>query len=1020
MIIVGNGGNVPWKPGSNLGGNDLPAIDTPGINTNTEDIEINNIINDFQNGKIKLQEAVEKLKALGIEPLTSSSNGVNTITFEYKGKPYTITYTSPIANLLNNPSSLRPANSFLQGGMLPLSNINGTPIVGTNERFNGVLVGFMSPEQMAFSTQDGDWQYSKSILKNTYKLTDEQIEEFFKLNAANMYVLNKESAVAEFGADCTTAERLFEAIKNDTPEKQYKRHLEKLENGEYDRPITGKEIKKELEELKPKLKDWILTHYKLTDDFVDKIIEFCMNKLNIDEGRYKLIKNPRTGETISTFKANIYNLGGVYKQLQAMVEGLTAKNPVITSYANSKNNIFKFDKISVDNFVSFLDNDSNDNNFVGNFLANIFNDKFQELGLNELERDYFIREFFERIGSKDGTINLSNLTQYLNYDDQYGWLNDISNIVNEISQRIVHIDQEDIDNATTINLETLFGDNETIDAKYIMGNWDDLLHSSDPGVRKFMQMFFDYENNYMKEPLNNDIKAKGFERYGTLGFSSTTNEDLINNFIITFNNMFGTGDEIDGNILTRKSFDNVNMLHETIGSDYGPFYAFDIVADSEQLVNMCFVNINSTVNVVDQGGFGDCWLLAGLLALSATDGGKDIIKNAISWNDNYTAVNVYLAGVGRVTTFSIDEIAKAFKSGNYAEADTDVMLVEMAMQEGYGDINGDKSSTFWTYFLPEGTRDTLAFGGWGLDDLWTAIKGFLGLNSGAIDLDPSDIRKQLNEIYNSDRNCAAVFSLYTFGNTTWSITTVDGKEEVLYSTDQRYEGWWDGRFGNTGGGHMFAILEVTKNTVTFANPWNSEKTYTVTWEEFCKLGISAMQTVEFDNPPKAKNNQFTIDGKIYNINDVLNGQSLMIHMGTVDINELVNSALYKVRSILDSIAFNITGFEKDKISSAYKKVLDYYKALFINMQKNNNIRNMNKNKIAFSSYIGCYTHSSWWATSVSMGSAPKTACNIYEENKSKPVARIEYWAYQGWGHDDNYNIHIDLQQLVSMFMDLLK
>ena len=39
------------------------------------------------------------------------------------------------------------------------------------------------------------------------------------------------------------------------------------------------------------------------------------------------------------------------------------------------------------------------------------------------------------------------------------------------------------------------------------------------------------------------------------------------------------------------------------------------------------------------------------------------------------------------------------------------------------------------------------------------------------------------------------------------------------------------------GGHAFAIIGMTEENITIVNPWDSDKEYTFTWEEFAKFGI---------------------------------------------------------------------------------------------------------------------------------------------------------------------------------------
>ena len=58
-------------------------------------------------------------------------------------------------------------------------------------------------------------------------------------------------------------------------------------------------------------------------------------------------------------------------------------------------------------------------------------------------------------------------------------------------------------------------------------------------------------------------------------------------------------------------------------------------------------------------------------------------------------------------------------------------------------------------------------------------------------------------------------------------------------------------------GHAFAITNITNDTITFVNPWNSSKSYTMTWNEFAKLGIGMINIADSNDFEFVKNDNET-------------------------------------------------------------------------------------------------------------------------------------------------------------------
>lgn len=93
---------------------------------------------------------------------------------------------------------------------------------------------------------------------------------------------------------------------------------------------------------------------------------------------------------------------------------------------------------------------------------------------------------------------------------------------------------------------------------------------------------------------------------------------------------------------------------------------------------------------VFQGQSGDCWLISGLISLSYTEEGQELIQNAITQNED-GSYQVTFEGVDKTYTITQDELESADKSSllsglgivksKYSTGDDDMLLIELAMEK---------------------------------------------------------------------------------------------------------------------------------------------------------------------------------------------------------------------------------------------------------------------------------------------------------------------------------------------------
>ena len=230
------------------------------------------------------------------------------------------------------------------------------------------------------------------------------------------------------------------------------------------------------------------------------------------------------------------------------------------------------------------------------------------------------------------------------------------------------------------------------------------------------------------------------------------------------------------------------------------------------------IELSDTINgLLDenryQGQTGDCWFIAGLNSLNSTEKGRQVISNSITKNDD-GSVTVNFKGVDKSYTVTSEEInshdtdARGFDA--YSNGDNDLLVLEIAYDKIRQDTQG---------------RDIR--GGWN-EEIYEALTGIntteFGSSTGKTSA--SDIDKALNAAM-SNKNLALGFALRDNFHT---AKQTNGEPYVF-----------------EGGNHAFSITNVTKDSVTFVNPWDSAEPVTMTREQFKKLGISALQGCDMKN-----------------------------------------------------------------------------------------------------------------------------------------------------------------------------
>jgi len=230
-----------------------------------------------------------------------------------------------------------------------------------------------------------------------------------------------------------------------------------------------------------------------------------------------------------------------------------------------------------------------------------------------------------------------------------------------------------------------------------------------------------------------------------------------------------------------------------------------------------------------QGQTGDCWLLSGINALSYTEEGRKLIKEALEYHDGYTIVR--LAG-GATYKITDSELRSAKGSIRYASGDDDVIILELALEKMFDDVaNGDlKFDGPWDSTLNKRTETSIGnssiIGGTSLDLIYL-ITGKTG-DRCAASKDGEEILERFQKSNGKDFALCANTSFID----TQTVKDVNGKDVKII------------------GGHGYAVKSVTADTVTVTNPWNSNEEIVLSKEVFFQT-FSLLEYCDLsDNNPK--------------------------------------------------------------------------------------------------------------------------------------------------------------------------
>ncbi len=255
-------------------------------------------------------------------------------------------------------------------------------------------------------------------------------------------------------------------------------------------------------------------------------------------------------------------------------------------------------------------------------------------------------------------------------------------------------------------------------------------------------------------------------------------------------------------------------------------------------------------NWTQQGGVGDCTLIAQLYALAQTDKGKKIIDDAISvnYNDSGEIENygVYFKGLDKSYFITPDELQNAHSLYNkwlddsslysYSAGDKDMLLLELAWEKCYNESFEEiqQITPYQTYEHPKtDINQPEALDNVNPVEFYYAFTG-LGFAENLNDEDYTKYDESYNTFVDSDKleNSDYIFDLKYKALTNADFATISTEEKDFYIKNNYGEDVLI--YGN----HSYAVKSVNDDEVTLLDPHDTFMEFTIKKSELRKYNDS--------------------------------------------------------------------------------------------------------------------------------------------------------------------------------------
>ena len=332
-------------------------------------------------------------------------------------------------------------------------------------------------------------------------------------------------------------------------------------------------------------------------------------------------------------------------------------------------------------------------------------------------------------------------------------------------------------------------------------------------------------NIYCKRDENNNNIYYMYDKE-SLTFSKTNINDVLANGMYSADGKFF---DVNGQEISEIRYIAGSQLLKPMGetSDVYKLESFDIYykwnTDSKKFEP---VKNDGVLGDFKQGQTGDCWLLASISAITSDEKGKEVIKNALSVNDD-GSVNVYFKGIDKTYTITKNELYTTI-SKDYAAADPDVVAVELAMEKyrkGLLDTNLARGTALNLIYAPKNTGSVLDGG-----DPVQALQLLTGKKAINIGTDGND-KMALNSVVQEGKSFKA--ALKEYADNPNNVIVVSLKEGVDEKGNTKY--------------HAYAFDSYDDENFYLVNPHDTfEGSQPISKEEFFK-SVNSFSVVDLSS-----------------------------------------------------------------------------------------------------------------------------------------------------------------------------
>ena len=651
------------------------------------------------------------------------------------------------------------------------------------------------------------------------------------------------------------------------------------------------------------------------DSYSEKIIEFIRQKINIDDAAnledlltdIDNISNILTGKTdLKEYRFNhTIHCEDIYKIFQDAA-----------LYQNSKGASIQ------DEFFMYM-LESSFNFEIPEDRTAIINKLFMRLN-NEIGRENKFRNDSYNQHTNDFRVYMTEMSK-LDKNGDDSWLDEFFSVVNEFSEQINKT--SGYQNAVSVDTEALYGDKEELTPSDITTMLNDMLFSNDEGVVKLRATLYD-----------------AFKRFNIDNYYDEA--EIITNIIKMLNNKAGV-ENTKPIKLTKEVFEKLN--------DGTLFEVLEKYIKSDELREEYYFGIDDELDLYGEARkSGACWAIAALTSLSNTEIGKQMIKDAMTFNDDGSVTVTFkgaLDGNGNPRSYTItrEEMEAAKNNSDGVSYGDNTMFVLLLATEKLRKDLGIRVIAKQSSLSPDDPGYGI-YCGWGE----TMVEWFTG--KAELEL-LDDITRKLYDNCSDDMKAYLDYiervegkSSYSYLKELLGIEQNLSKSEMFYALkDGLISGdvmlhlstvgvasmpiYPDGEMQNFGGSHAWGVKNITEETVTFWDLYRQTE-YTVSIDDLLNSGFFISYTVLNDEYEfytlydLLKERFYKLEEEVVNSNTqydkTITDSDLYSYRISIGSSEVISKKTlkYKIESLLISICKNIPNYtDYCALMNAYDDVL---------------------------------------------------------------------------------------------------